>query len=111
MKTKNLVISSVFFLLSAAVSSAQKPHLFDSESGLPSSKVTSVIQDGKGFIWVATEGGLARFDGVDFTAFNDAGAGDGSTGSITLSLCEDSRGTFWIGTSQGLKIFDQKVLV
>jgi signal transduction histidine kinase/ligand-binding sensor domain-containing protein/CheY-like chemotaxis protein len=34
--------------------------------GLPSSKVKAVAQDARGFIWVATAMGLARFDGVEF---------------------------------------------
>src|ERR1700753_1140959 len=39
---------------------------FGLREGLPSSKVKAVAQDARGFIWVATSMGLARFDGVEF---------------------------------------------
>ena len=39
---------------------------FGLHEGLPSSKVKAVAQDARGFIWVATATGLARFDGVEF---------------------------------------------
>jgi len=38
---------------------------FDLERGLPFSEVPSVKQDTRGFIWIATSGGLFRYDGVD----------------------------------------------
>ena len=38
---------------------------FDLERGLPFSEVYSVQQDRGGFIWIATGGGLFRYDGVD----------------------------------------------
>src|SRR5712671_4310199 len=38
---------------------------FDLERGLPFSEVYAVQQDTKGFIWIATGGGLFRYDGVD----------------------------------------------
>jgi signal transduction histidine kinase/ligand-binding sensor domain-containing protein/CheY-like chemotaxis protein len=41
---------------------------FGLHEGLPSSKVKAVAQDARGFIWVATALGLARFDGVEFIA-------------------------------------------
>src|SRR5437867_569736 len=38
---------------------------FDLERGLPFSEVPSVKQDTRGFIWIATSGGLFRYDGVE----------------------------------------------
>ncbi|HEV8376762.1 MAG TPA: hypothetical protein VGR38_11095, partial [Candidatus Polarisedimenticolia bacterium] len=38
---------------------------FDLERGLPFSEVNSVKQDTRGFIWIATGGGLYRYDGVE----------------------------------------------
>jgi signal transduction histidine kinase/ligand-binding sensor domain-containing protein len=40
------------------------------DEGLPSNRVTSLTQTPDGYLWVATLGGLARFDGVKFTTFN-----------------------------------------
>ena len=40
------------------------------KDGLPQDSVTCFAQDMKGFIWVGTDNGLARFDGNDFKIFN-----------------------------------------
>lgn len=101
---------STIILLSLMISwasYAQKPHLFNSESGLPNSKISVIIEDSKGFIWIGTEDGIARFDGESFTPFHNTKNGIQEDDS-TVSILEDSRGTLWVGTSMGLQIFDQK---
>jgi len=42
---------------------------FTVDQGLPVPTVTALAQDGAGFIWVGTQGGLARFDGYRFKTF------------------------------------------
>lgn len=44
---------------------------YNYEDGLPSELVKQVIQDETGFIWIATDGGLVRFDGIHFKVFAD----------------------------------------
>ena len=39
------------------------------EAGLPQITVNSIVQIRDGYLWVATQDGLARFDGVRFTVF------------------------------------------
>lgn len=39
------------------------------EDGLPHNVVNRIVQDGRGFLWVATAGGLARFDGREFREY------------------------------------------
>ncbi|QEC51489.1 signal transduction histidine kinase [Anseongella ginsenosidimutans] len=63
-------------LLTRTVSSAPGPDSssfyiqhFTSENGLPQNSVKSIAQDANGFIWMATEGGLVRFDGRDFNIY------------------------------------------
>ena len=41
-----------------------------SEDGLPSQTIYKILQDPEGFIWLATEGGLCRFDGQTFELFD-----------------------------------------
>src|SRR5690349_24695153 len=41
------------------------------EQGLPQNKVTAVVQTRDGYLWVGTYCGLARFDGIHFTIFDD----------------------------------------
>lgn len=70
------------------------------KDGLPHDCVTCFTQDTKGFIWVGTDNGLARFDGDDFTIFNKNNTKEIKNNSIT-SLNASADGTLWIGTDGG----------
>lgn len=71
------------------------------ESGLPQISVLAMVQDAEGFIWLATQGGLARFDGQHFTVFNTANTPALPSNYITALLL-DSQQQLWIGTANGL---------
>lgn len=43
---------------------------YNSENGLPQNSITGIAQDKKGFVWISTSSGLARFDGHRFRVFN-----------------------------------------
>ena len=49
---------------------------YDEEDGLPHAHITQLLQDEKGFIWLATWNGLCRYDGYEFRTFK-AQMGDG----------------------------------
>ncbi len=55
------------------------------EDGLPNSVVYSIIQGQLGFVWLATEGGLIRYDGYEFKEFRS-----GSDPLETRSLLNNS---------------------
>jgi ligand-binding sensor domain-containing protein len=44
--------------------------IWQTEQGLPHNSVNSIVQTRDGYLWLATEAGLARFDGVKFTVFD-----------------------------------------
>ncbi len=44
--------------------------LFDINSGLPHNEVNDIVKDDAGYIWIATDNGLSRFDGYNFINFN-----------------------------------------
>jgi len=44
--------------------------VWTTEDGLPQNSVNAILQSRDGYLWLATFGGLARFDGVRFTIFN-----------------------------------------
>src|SRR5260370_17782767 len=46
-------------------------HVWQTEDGLPGNAVPAVAQTHDGYLWVCTYDGLARFDGVRFTVFDD----------------------------------------
>ena len=75
------------------------------EEGLPQVGVGDLAQDAQGFLWIATQDGLARFDGVEFQVFKTDGA-PGLAGNNIVKLALDDNGTLWIGTRTGLSRFD-----
>ena len=90
---------------------AQMARLYTTEYGLPNSQVNHIYQDSRGFVWISTENGLARFDGRDFLSFRFNRGKEGSLASdLVISTFEDSCGTFWVGTSTGLQTFDPEDL-
>ena len=86
---------------------AQTARLYDSGSGLPSTQINDVFQDSAGLLWVATNTGLYRFEGMDFMGFHHESDKENSLSSdLVAKVFQDSRGVFWVGTSTGLQIFD-----
>lgn len=70
------------------------------EDGLPSNWINCIYQDSRGYMWIATEEGVAVFDGVAFKIYNVA---DGIPDKRVTSIIESriSPGTMWIGTFGG----------
>ncbi|MCI0412953.1 histidine kinase [bacterium] len=68
--------------------------------------VNTIHQTRDGYLWIGTDEGLARFDGVRFTFFNRKNTKEfeGRRNAI-LTLLEDSEGTLWIGTHGGMNAF------
>lgn len=67
--------------------------------GLPHREVGAVLQDRHGFIWTATSGGVARFDGRKFRVFNHME--DGLHEDVVDLLAEDADGHIWVSHSGG----------
>ena len=74
---------------------------WSSEDGLPQNSVHQVLQSADGYIWVATEDGLARFDGSTFQTFTRANTPAMSSNDIWC-LANGLGGDLWIGTADGL---------
>ncbi|NDK38799.1 hypothetical protein DT603_08100 [Pseudoxanthomonas gei] len=67
------------------------------DDGLPQNSVTKILQTRDGFLWVGTQAGLARFDGVRFTTFDHTNTPVFRDDFIS-DLVEDRHGTLWIAT-------------
>ncbi|HRK82249.1 MAG TPA: ATP-binding protein [Saprospiraceae bacterium] len=70
-------------------------HRYGIEEGLPHRQVNGILQDRRNFIWAATNGGVARFDGRKFKVFNQLE--DGLGGDRVTWLAEDAGGNIWAG--------------
>jgi signal transduction histidine kinase/ligand-binding sensor domain-containing protein len=74
---------------------------WSSENGLPQNSVHQILQTHDGYLWIATEGGVARFNGIQFTVFNQEND-PAFTSNDTCCLAEDRSGVLWIGTADGV---------
>lgn len=68
--------------------------------GLPYYQIYHISQTKNGYIWLATENGLARFNGFEFENFNTLNT-QGLANNRISTLFEDSRGRLWIGHDDG----------
>ena len=70
------------------------------EDGLPQNTVTCLAQTREGYLWLGTQQGLARFDGVRFRVFDTGNTPELTSGRIA-TLFEDRQGVLWIGSEGG----------
>jgi ligand-binding sensor domain-containing protein/signal transduction histidine kinase len=73
---------------------------WQTRDGLPNNGVGAMLQTPDGYLWLAGDGGLARFDGVSFTVF-DASTTAEIHSHKASSLFEDAGGNLWIGFADG----------
>lgn len=73
---------------------------WQTENGLPQNTVRAIVQTRDGYLWLGTQEGLVRFDGVRFTTF-DRSIVDELQSSLIITLDEDREGALWIGTQGG----------
>lgn len=75
--------------------------------GLSQSVVNDVIQDSDGYIWLATEDGLNRFDSYDFKVYRHDHKNPNSLHeNWVVSLLEEPNFGIWVGTNAGLSFFN-----
>lgn len=107
---KKGIVFIIGLLVSAlTVLHAQTARLYTPESGLVNSQVNGIAQDGSGYIWISTEGGLVRFDGMGFETFRHDRENPNSIPSDSVQqLLEDRFGGKWVATAGGLVLFESE---
>ena len=78
---------------------------WQTETGLPQNTVHSVVQDFEGYIWVATEEGLARFDGLNFVVFDRQNTPQLRSNDVRSLLVQEKGNVLWVATAAGLSRF------
>ena len=71
------------------------------DSGLPQNTVHSILQTSDGYLWLGTDGGLVRFDGIEFVTFDAENTPQFKSDTVS-DLLQDASGTLWISTGAGL---------
>lgn len=95
----------LFFFSVNALDPSKKIHQYIQRSwqtidGLPQNSAHSLAQTDDGYVWIATQEGLARFDGVSFKVFNRADYPQLGSNDIR-ALFKGHDGSLWIGTYGG----------
>ncbi|HNS29714.1 MAG TPA: two-component regulator propeller domain-containing protein [Tenuifilaceae bacterium] len=98
----------VFLVLLVTDASAQevkpKPVFqnFTVDEGLLSNEVYHIIQDSIGYMWIATENGINRFNGVDF---QDYTIDDGLVDNTIYEIYGDRKGRLWFISNRGALVY------
>jgi signal transduction histidine kinase/ligand-binding sensor domain-containing protein/DNA-binding response OmpR family regulator len=109
---RRFFISSIFLLLIQIVNGQKPDYLFEHltiDDGLSNNTVTSIVRDHFGFTWFATNDGLTRYDGYDFTVYQHDREDPSTLSNNKIHFVfEDSKRNLWIGTSSGLNLYDRR---
>ena len=82
---------------------------FSSKDGLSSNTVNAILKDRFGYMWFATDDGINKFDGVNFTVYRHNPADSTSIGAgAVMAMQEDRLGNLWVGTNQALSLYNRE---
>jgi len=95
-----LLAGSPALALDPARAPTQYAHdAWTTRDGLPQTTVHSVVQTPDGYLWLGTQVGLVRFDGVRFSVFDKSNSGLRHNHIWALLVARD--GALWMGTEGG----------
>jgi signal transduction histidine kinase/ligand-binding sensor domain-containing protein len=77
--------------------------LYTVQDGLVDNRVEDLLEDRQGILWIATLGGISRFDGERFENFTTE---NGLPNNCIHCVCEDAQGHLWFGTDSGVLRYD-----
>ena len=103
------IISAILFVLFGLQSfcvSNPKVLQVTIDEGLINGNIHQIVQDGEGFIWIATENGLARYDGYNYRIFQTQPNNPHSIShNFVNSVATFDGKNIWIGTMSGLDMY------
>ena len=103
---------SLFFLLLVLCPfalRAQRCVMLSVGDGLSSSNVNALYEDRRGDIWIATENGLSRYDGLNIHTYKHDPADPHSLShNIVRSFAEDGQGRLLVGNEFGVQYYNPR---
>ena len=75
---------------------------YSTHNGLPSNQVYDLYQDNNGFMWFATDRGIAKYDGDKFTQYDQS---DGLISNTIFRFFPQENGDWWCSTFQNKWFF------
>jgi ligand-binding sensor domain-containing protein/signal transduction histidine kinase len=88
-----------------AQSSGFSHQAWTTENGLPQNSIHAVFQSRDGYLWIATEGGVARSNAVEFKIFQHDNTPAFTSDDISCFAQGTDDSTVWIGTADGIVRF------
>ena len=105
-KLLNIILIILLFTFSVNSQSVKFNH-YTTDDGLSHGIVKSIFQDKSGFMWFGTEDGLNKFDGYNFTIFQNNPIDSNSiSNNVINAIIQDNEGLIWIGTNWGLNSYN-----
>ncbi|HON19282.1 MAG TPA: two-component regulator propeller domain-containing protein [Salinivirgaceae bacterium] len=99
------IATTFFIILQGIISPGQHYNVakYSVSEGLLHAIVTDIVQDHQGYLWIATGGGVSRFDGLKFYHLTTR---DGLNFPRITCLGVDVENNLWIGSSNGINVYD-----
>lgn len=100
-----LLISILFIPMYLTLANTYKK--YDVRSGLSGNCVRSIFQDSIGYIWFATQDGLNRFNGIEFTSYGHSSEnGENNYMNIVTIYQHRDNKHIWVASTEKLYLFD-----
>ena len=102
---KRLLLLMIVFFGGIVQVVAENTLFYDSKQ-LTCDLITSICQDKDGFIWIGTDYGLNKFNGIQFTHYyNNPKDSTSLSDNSVKALMLDNEGTLWVGGIGGLQYY------
>ena len=110
MKFQKIILVTFLLILNFYKSTGQTQLIFqkiDQSQGLSSSRITGIVKEKDGFIWISTQNGLNRYDGYTVKVYNKQNSNIEFNDISSLYL--DSKNRIWLTSyGSGLNLYDKK---
>jgi ligand-binding sensor domain-containing protein len=103
-----LIYFAIPFTKGQVFNSTYKFQTYTSKEGLVHNFVKKCVQDSKGFLWIITQHGLSRFDGVNFKNFEHQYKDSNSLPeNDILDIAIDTKDNIWLSYKKGICFYNQ----
>jgi len=98
----------LILLVQSILGQAKYPYIeeFNLNNGLPNAYINCILKDSRGYIWIGTMYGLAKYDGNKFTIYKHDKGTNSISGDFISAIYEDNKGNILVGAN-GLSIFNR----
>ena len=89
---------------------SRRIQIFTTANGLPDNTINDIQKDPDGFLWIATNKGIARFDGKNFISFSKKNLAHFFEDDVVNEIKIDGNSIYLISKKNGVKILNRKQL-